>query len=205
MSKSFTFKNLTIELHPEVYEPAEDTFLLADSLDVSENESVFEIGCGSGLIALYCASLGANVICCDINPFAVELVKKNFLVNKDKLQGSFDVRIGDLFSVLNNLDSFDIIVFNPPYLPTAKEELVGGAGWFDKAVNGGFDGLEIIKRFINSVSVFLKKNGRVYFVFSSLSDREKLEVIIKKNNFIFEIINSCNFNDETLDVYCLKK
>jgi release factor glutamine methyltransferase len=205
MSKSFTFKNLTIELHPEVYEPAEDTFLLADSLDVSENESVFEIGCGSGLIALYCASLGANVICCDINPFAVELVKKNFLVNKDKLQGSFDVRIGDLFSVLNNLDSFDIIVFNPPYLPTSKEELVGGSGWFDKAVSGGFDGLEIIKRFINSVSVFLKKNGRVYFVFSSLSDREKLEVIIKKNNFIFEIINSCNFNDETLDVYCLKK
>ncbi len=81
-NKSFTFKDLTIELHPEVYEPAEDTFLLVDSIVVSEGDSVFEVGSGSGLIALYCASLGANVVCCDINPFAVELIKKNFLVNE---------------------------------------------------------------------------------------------------------------------------
>jgi release factor glutamine methyltransferase len=204
MTKSFTFKNLTIELHPQVYEPAEDTFLLADSIYVSEVNSIFELGSGSGLIALYCASLGANVICSDINPFAVELIKKNFLVNKDKIKGSFDVRIGDLFSVLDSKDSFDVIIFNPPYLPTTKKDLVGGLGWFDKAVNGGADGLNITKHFINHVSGFLKKNGRVYFVFSSLCSREKLESLIKKNNFIFEIVNSCRFNDETLDVYCLE-
>jgi release factor glutamine methyltransferase len=204
MFKSFTFKNLTIELHPEVYEPAEDTFLLVDSIDVSEGDSVFEVGAGCGLIALYCASIGANVVCSDINPFAVEFVKKNFLVNKALLRGSFDIRIGDLFSVLDSKDSFDIIVFNPPYLPTSKKELVGGSGWFDKAVSGGADGLNVTERFINQVSNFLKKNGRVYFVFSSLSNGEKLESLIKKNNFSFEIVNSCRFNDETLDVYFLK-
>ncbi len=123
---------------------------------------------------------------------------------KDLLRGSFDVRIGDLFSVLDSKDSFDVIIFNPPYLPTSKKELVGGSGWFDKAVSGGLNGLNVIERFINQVSGFLKKNGRVYFVFSSLSNREKLESLIKKNNFIFEIVNSCRFNDETLDVYFLK-
>jgi len=203
-NKSLTFKNLLIELHPEVYEPAEDTFLLADSIVISEGNSVFEVGSGSGLIALYCARLGANVVCCDINPFAVELIKKNFLVNQSLIRGSFNVRIGDLFSVLDSKDSFDVIIFNPPYLPTSKEELVGGSGWFDKAVSGGLNGLDVIERFINLVSGFLKKNGRVYFVFSSLSNREKLESIIKKNNFIFEIMNSCRFNDETLDIYFLK-
>jgi len=204
MVKNFTFKNLTIELHPQVYEPSEDTFLLADSIVVSEGDFVFEAGSGSGLMALYYASLGANVICSDINPFAVELIKKNFLVNKDKIKGNFDVRIGDLFSVLGSKDSFDVILFNPPYLPTSKKELVGGLGWFDKAVSGGADGLNVTTRFINQVSGFLKKNGRVYFVFSSLSNREKLEILIKKNNFIFEIVNSCRFNDEALDVYCLE-
>ena len=203
-NKSFKFKDLTIELHPEVYEPAEDTFLLADSIVVSEEDSVFEVGSGSGLIALYCASLGANIVCCDINPFAVELIKKNFLVNQSLLRGSFNVRIGDLFSVLDSKDRFDVIIFNPPYLPTSKKELIGGSGWFDKAVSGGLNGLDVIERFINLVSGFLKKNGRVYFVFSSLSNREKLESIIKKNNFIFEIMNSCRFNDETLDIYFLK-
>jgi len=203
-NKSLTFKNLLIELHPEVYEPAEDTFLLADSIVISEGNSVFEVGSGSGLIALYCARLGANVVCCDINPFAVELIKKNFLVNQSLIRGSFNVRIGDLFSVLDSKDSFDVIIFNPPYLPTSKEELVGGSGWFDKAVSGGLNGLDVIERFIKQVSVFLKKNGKVYFVFSSLSNGEKLESIIKKNNFIFEIVNSCRFNDETLDIYFLK-
>ena len=203
-NKSFMFKGLTIELHPEVYEPAEDTFLLVDSIELSIGNSVFDIGSGSGLIALYCASFGANVVCCDINPFAVELIKKNFLVNKSLLRGSFDVRIGDLFSVLDSKDNFDLIIFNPPYLPTSKKELVGGSGWFDKAVSGGVNGLNVIERFINQASGFLKKNGRVYFVFSSLSNREKLENLIKKNNFSFEIVNSCRFNDETLDVYFLK-
>lgn len=203
-NKSFKFKDLTIELHPEVYEPAEDTFLLADSVVVSEEDSVFEVGSGCGLIALYCASLGTNVVCCDVNPFAVELIKKNFLVNESLLRGSFDVRIGDLFSILDSKDRFDVIIFNPPYLPTSKKELIGGSGWFDKAVSGGLNGLDVIERFIKQVSVFLKKNGKVYFVFSSLSNREKLESIIKKNNFIFEIVNSCRFNDETLDIYFLK-
>ena len=203
-NKSFTFKDLTIELHPEVYEPAEDTFLLIDSIVVSEGNSVFEVGSGSGLIALYCASLGAKVVCCDINPFAVELIKKNFLVNENLLKGSFDVRISDLFSILDSKDSFDIIIFNPPYLPTSKEEFIGGSGWFDKAVSGGLNGLNVIERFLNQVSVFLKKDGRVYFVFSSLSNKEKLENLIKKNKFIFKIVNSCRFNDETLYVYFLK-
>ena len=203
-NKSFKFKDLTIELHPEVYEPAEDTFLLADSVVVSEEDSVFEVGSGCGLIALYCASLGTNVVCCDVNPFAVELIKKNFLINESLLRGSFDVRIGDLFSILDSKDRFDVIIFNPPYLPTSKKELIGGSGWFDKAVSGGLNGLDVIERFIKQVSVFLKKNGKVYFVFSSLSNREKLESIIKKNNFIFEIVNSCRFNDETLDIYFLK-
>ena len=157
MLKSFTFKNLKIELHPQVYEPSEDTFLLADAVKISKGDYIFEIGAGSGLIALYCASLGANVICSDINPFAIELIKKNFLVNKDKLLGSFDVRIGDLFSVLDSKDCFDAVIFNPPYLPTLKDERVGGSGWFDKAVNGGEDGLNITNSFIFQVSSFLKK------------------------------------------------
>lgn len=204
LNKSFMFKDLIIELVPEVYEPAEDTFLLIDSIKLSQGDSVYEIGSGSGLIALFCASFGANVVCCDINPFAVELIKKNYLINQSLLKGYFDVRIGDLFSVLDSNDSFDIIIFNPPYLPTTKKELVGGSGWFDKAVNGGLDGLDVIERFINQVSGFLKKNGRAYFIFSNLSNREKLENLIKKNNFNFEIVNSLRFNDEILYVYLLK-
>jgi len=117
-TKTFHYKDLAIEMHPEVYEPSEDTFQLLEVINVKKDDKVLEIGTGSGLISLACTQNGANVVCTDINPFAVELAKKNFLVNNALLNGNYDIRLGNLFDVLTFDDKFDIIIFNPPYLPT---------------------------------------------------------------------------------------
>lgn len=201
----FHFNNLTIETHPKVYDPSEDTFLLIDSLDISKNDMVFEIGTGAGIIALYCLKKGADVLCSDINPFSIELAKKNYENNKKLLEGSFEIRKGDLFNVLKEDEKFDVIIFNPPYLPTKEEDLIDEDGWFDKAVNGGIDGLEKINRFINGLSSHLKDNGKGYFIFSSLSDENKLKNNILKNGFKYKVLNSKTFNDEELSIYCIKK
>ena len=201
--KIFHYKDLTIELHPEVYDPAEDTFLLLDTIRINKDDSVLEIGTGCGLIALACARLGANVICTDKNPIAVELVKKNYLMNQKILKGNFEVRIGDIFSPILSSETFDVIIFNPPYLPTKKGELVGG--WFDTATNGGKDGLLFTKRFIKELPPYLNKNGSAYFVYSTLSERVKLESILNKTNLIYNVIKSLCFNGETIDIYLLKK
>lgn len=200
---SFHYKSLLIETHSEVYDPAEDTYLLLDAIDIKKNDSVLEIGTGCGIIALECARIGANVICTDINPIAVELVKKNYMMNQSLLNGNFDIRLGDLFSPLLSSETFDVIIFNPPYLPIKKDEHVGG--WYDVALNGGKFGLDVTKRFIEGLSKFLKKNGKAYFIFSSLSDKKKLEQIIKKNKLDSEIILNKKFDDETLSVNLLKK
>ena len=205
IGKRFQYKGLTIDLHPEVYDPAEDTFLLLEALNINPSNRVLELGTGCGVIGLYCASIGADVICSDINPFAVELVKKNYQQNLSLLKGNFEVRLGDLFSVLTMGDLFDIVIFNPPYLPTDSKDLVGKSGWFDKSVNGGVDGLKIIGRFIEEVGQYLKDNGCIYFVFSSLSDINILERIVSKSGFQKSIIASKKFDDEQLDVYCLKR
>jgi len=203
ITKVFHYKNLTIELHPEVYDPAEDTFLLLDAIKINKDDSVLEIGTGCGLISLACARLGANVICTDINPFAVELVKKNYLMNQNILKGNFEVRIGDIFSPILSSETFDVIIFNPPYLPTKKKEKVGG--WFDTATNGGKDGILFTKRFIKQLPPYLNKNGSAYFVYSTLSERVKLESIFNKTNLIYNVIKSQCFNDETIEIYLVKK
>ena len=200
MDKKFEFKGLTIYLHPEVYEPAEDTFLLIDVIDIKPEDFVFEIGTGTGIIGLYCAMIGADVICSDINPYAIELTKRNFLVNQNLLKGNFEVRNGSFFSVLDKYEKFDKIIFNPPYLPTKSKDIVGGSGWFDKAVNGGTDGLLQTQKFIKHLSKYLKKEGAGYFVFSSLSDRKKLDYIISKAGLDLEILKRQNFDDEQLDI-----
>jgi release factor glutamine methyltransferase len=201
MDKKLNFKGLTIYLHPEVYEPAEDTFLLLDAIDIESDDFVFEIGTGTGIIGLYCSMLGADVICSDINPFAVELTKRNYLVNQKLLNGNFEVRSGHLFSVLDKNEKFDKIIFNPPYLPTSPSERVGG--WFDKSVDGGADGLSVTKRFIEGIGAFLEKKGKAFFVFSSYSDKKILESYLREKKLIYNIVKSIKFDDEEIFVFCI--
>jgi len=201
--KSFNFKDLQIYTHKEVYEPSEDTFLLLESIDIKKGERFFEIGAGTGIISLDLAKKGFDGVCCDINPIAIELVKKNYLTNQSKLMASLDIRLGDMFNVLNLDEKFDVIIFNPPYLPTKPEEYVGGSGWFDKAVAGGVDGLSVTKRFLEKVGAFLKEHGRAYFVFSSLSNRSKLERIIKDNNFRYKVELSRLYDVEYIHIYSI--
>lgn len=199
--KIFNYKELSIELHPEVYDPAEDTFLLLESINVNKDDSVLEIGTGCGIIALEFARIGAKVICSDINSFATALAKRNYQRNKSLIKGHLEVRSGDLFQVVKNNEKFDVIIFNLPYLPTKKSDYTGGSGWFDIATNGGVDGLALTKKFIEELKTYLKKQGRAYFVFSSLSDRKKLENILMEKNYGYKIVKSQKFLDEIIDVY----
>jgi release factor glutamine methyltransferase len=195
----FHCNGLSIESHPEVYEPAEDSFLLLESMDVHPGDSVLELGTGTGLIALDCARRGATVICSDINPFAVSLTRRNIERNRRLLKGPIEVRQGDLFLVLRPSEHFDIIIFNPPYLPTKSIERVGG--WFDVATDGGPDGLRLTKRFLHGVTDHLSQNGHGYFIFSTLSKRATLEKILKQDRLTFEICSRRKFEGEELEVY----
>ena len=200
-NKTFHYNGLIIELHSEVYEPAEDTFQLLEILDVNECDGVLEIGTGCGIIALECARRGAKVVCTDINPHAVELTQSNYSKNLSLLKGNVEVRCGDLFSVVKPGELFDVVIFNPPYLPTHAKDRIGDSGWFDVATDGGATGLVVTKRFIEGLHKHLNKNGRAYFVFSSLSDRKKLDTYLSNARLKSEIVLSRRFNDEKIDIY----
>lgn len=190
---------MKIFTHSQVYEPAEDTFLLLNALDVGKNDSVFEIGTGTGIIALSCTQKGATVVCSDINPYAIILVQKNIIQNKNKLKGSIEVRRGYLFNVLNFDETFDVIVFNPPYLPT-KYETLDEDIWLNLAVNGGRTGLVVIKPYLKEISRYVKSNGRGYFIYSSKSDRTLLTRYLKRFHLRSQTISSLSFEDETIEI-----
>ena len=199
--KIFHYHDLVIETHPEVYNPAEDTFLLLETLHTDSNDTVLELGTGCGLIALDCARKGSHVICTDINPFAVQLTRRNIKRNQPRLRGSIEIRQGNLFSVLHEKDLFSVIIFNPPYLPTKKQEKIGG--WFDIATDGGRNGLSVTKQFIQGLKQHLLNAGRAYFIFSSLSSRLTLEYYLKNEQLSSRIVARRKFDGEELDVYCV--
>ena len=61
-----------------VYIPAEDSYLLAENLEIKEGASVLEIGTGSGIVAMYASRLTDKITVTDINFDACELARKNF-------------------------------------------------------------------------------------------------------------------------------
>ena len=201
----FHFQNLTIFLHPSVYEPADDTFLLLDTLDVNSSDTVFEMGTGTGIIALVCALTAKKIVCSDINPNAVELVKKNILVNNNLFETIIDVRLGNLFDVLRKDEKFDLIIFNPPYLPTAEDEYVDDHGWFDKAVSGGKNGLAVIIPFIEKLSDHLADNGKALIIISSNSPKDIYQRMLEKYALTSKTVAAQSFFDETIEVHRITK
>jgi release factor glutamine methyltransferase len=153
--------DLSIEDHTDVYPPAEDTFLLLESAGPGARR-VLEIGTGSGIIAIYCARKGAAVTATDINPQAVRLARRNAALN------GVDVEVvrADIFEGIEG--AFDTIIFNPPYLPTAPEDMTGDR-WLDASVSGGPDGLDVVRRFLSGLGERLAPGGRAYVLTSSHS------------------------------------
>ncbi|RLI28489.1 MAG: hypothetical protein DRO46_03920, partial [Candidatus Hecatellales archaeon] len=82
----------------EVYEPSDDSFLLAESLKVRKGERVLDLGCGSGFLGLLAAARGSSVVAVDINPEAIRATRENAEANG--LASRVEARQGDLFSPL---------------------------------------------------------------------------------------------------------
>jgi len=150
----------------KVYEPAEDTFLLADNLMAKKSDRVLEIGTGTGIIAIIASKKTQNVIAIDINRYAVECAQKNAEIN----HAHVNVRLGDLFGPVED-EKFDLILFNTPYLPTDEDEIVDDE--LKTAWDGGKDGRAVINRFIKDLPEHLTTRGCVQLVQSSLSNVEE--------------------------------
>ncbi|WP_297475366.1 HemK2/MTQ2 family protein methyltransferase [Thermococcus sp.] len=156
------YYGLEIKLHPQVYEPAEDTFLLAENLAVEEGDVALDVGTGTGLIALLMARKASYVLGVDLNPIAVELARENALLNGIR---NVEFRLSDLFE--NVSGKFDVVTFNAPYLPGEPEEPI------DLALVGGKTGREVLDRFIMGVPDYLKPGGTVQIVQSSITGVEE--------------------------------
>ncbi len=186
------FDGLFVGTHSEVYEPHDDTFLLARAVKarVGPGTRFLEVGCGAGVIAMTAARAGADVTATDANPFAVDLCRHNAKQNKLRM----DVVETDLLAGLEG--TFDVIAFNPPYLPTDEEDRVTGP--LNLAFDGGLDGNVVVLRFAEQVAALAPLPGELLIVHSSLSDpaplRDRLaalgyaEEVVEEEKHFFEAL-----------------
>ena len=176
-----------INTDDNVYIPAEDSYLLADNLDIKSGQSVLEIGTGSGIVAMYASRLTDKITVTDINFDACLLAEKNF---KDNEIENIEILFGNLFEPVENR-KFDVILFNTPYLPTEDDEVLDDT--INYAFDGGLNGRKVIDLFLNEVGDHLNDGGIVQMIQSSLSGNEETLEKFDQLGFIAEIAASEHF------------
>jgi release factor glutamine methyltransferase len=121
---------------------------------------VIDIGTGSGILGLFCALRGANVTVTDIDETSLlhtlSAAKSLGLIVKGVLS--------DLFSSVKG--TFDLVVFNPPYVPSEHVE--------DRTVDGGWHGRVLIERFLGMLPDHLKPNATALLLVTNRNDPDLL-------------------------------
>jgi len=195
-SKKLTCKGYLFHIFPEVYEPSDDTFLIADCLEVREEARVLDLGTGCGILGVLAAERAERVLGIDINPQAVRCAKVNAKTNG--IGGKMDLVRGDLFQPLKPNERFDLILFNPPYLPTPERESKGG--WLEKAWSGGPSGRRVIDRFLFEAPRHLTQEGVILLTHSDLSNVKRTRTILEGKGLKTEILDELNFPFETISL-----
>ncbi|WP_276261464.1 HemK2/MTQ2 family protein methyltransferase [Haloglomus litoreum] len=175
---------------PQVYRAAEDSQLLATAAvaRVGRDDLVLDLGTGSGYVGRKVAeACGARVVASDLNPHACRRARDEGLpaVRTDMVSGFRD-------------DTFDWVLFNPPYLPTPEDQ--EWDDWMERALSGGEDGRAVVDPFLASVRRVLAPGGHALLLVSSLTGLDAVRNRARNEGLITEEATDEQYPSERLVV-----
>lgn len=174
-----------------IYQPAEDSYLLGEQVKkFVKNKSFLDMGSGSGVQSIIAKENEAkSTLAVEINPEALK-----FLISK-----GIPTIQSDLFKRISG--KFDVIAFNPPYLPRDKREPKDS----QLATTGGVSGDETILRFLKEAPKHLNKNGIILILLSSLTPRKRILLLLSKLKLKKRKLSSKRLFMEELEVWKIER
>jgi release factor glutamine methyltransferase len=181
-TRKYRYKDIELEIPPQVFHPGffSSTHLLLKYIDQFplEGKKILELGAGSGLIAIHAAKKHAAVTASDINPVAIEHLKKNSLRNNVWIEAIQS----DLFTNINQR-TFDIIAINPPYYKKQPHSLLDHA-WYC-----GEHGEYFLNLFAQ-LPGYIHENSAVIMVLCDGCDLAMIEQASSSNGFALKLVQA---------------
>ena len=151
------FWSQSFRVDESVLIPRPDTETLVREAVARDPRRILEVGVGSGAV---CAALAlelpeAGIVGTDISEAALEIAREN--LGRLGVAERCELRCTDLVSG----DGFDALVSNPPYIPSGEIEGLGPEVQHEPraALDGGADGLDLIRRLVNAAPAVLRPGG----------------------------------------------
>lgn len=168
-------------------------FILQSSRpNTSDGPTVLDLCTGSGCLAIAIAAKcpAATIVATDVSDAALAVAREN--AAKNRVDGRIEFRAGDGFAALNGgpVSCFDLIVSNPPYIPSAEiATLDPEVRDFDPtlALDGGADGLNFYRRLASGAGEFLKPGGKLMLEFGD-GQADAIKKLFKTEKWIVESV-----------------
>lgn len=194
---STSFCGLEMGVNRHVLIPRQETELLAEkgwtflkTVRTRDTVTALDLGTGSGCLgialAVHCPE--ARVVATDISVDALELARQN--AARHNVLNRIGFLQGDGFTVLKSPELFDLIISNPPYIPTDEiQTLQIEVREHDprQALDGGPDGLLFYRRISAEAKPFLKPGGKIMLEFGD-GQAETIREIFESEKWIVEAI-----------------
>lgn len=180
--RRYKYEDIQLEISPQVFHPGfffSTRFLLKYIKQLKlQGQRFLEPGCGSGLISIYAAKKKATVTASDINPVAIEFLKKNSRMNQVELT----IIQSDLFQDIP-IQQFDIIAINPPYYKKQPQT------FRDYAWHCGENG-EYFKNLFTALNNYIHPESEILMVLFEGCDIELIANLAAQNKFNLQCVHT---------------
>ncbi|KAD7478103.1 hypothetical protein R6Q59_007557 [Mikania micrantha] len=198
-----------VSSHPQVYEPCDDSFALVDALLADRSKLLdhhpsicMEIGSGSGYVITSLAlilgsgSQNSHYFATDMNPHATKVTRETLEAHGVHAELLTTNIASGLEKRLSGM--VDLMVINPPYVPTPEDE-VGGSG-LSSAWAGGENGRSVIDKILPVADSLLSDKGWLYMLFLAENDPLQICLQMRDRGYGAKIIVQRSTEEETLHV-----
>lgn len=164
------FGPMDLTVGEATFRPSTISTLLADALDFQPGSVVVDVGCGSGILSIIAAKLGASrVYAVDAADGTVEVGSTNAAAHG--VADRVEFAQGDMFGPLDPSLEADVVIGDVSGIP---DEIAAASGWFPSGLSGGPTGAELPMRMIEESKRLLKKGGRLFLPTGSLQDENSI-------------------------------